>query len=81
MYLRMKRLEACAPGTKFLYWIEPSMLAWLRGMALMEIEEKTEGPMTRTLGEIGSAEELKKALSDDNLKAIAARIPLEVARQ
>lgn len=34
MYLRMKRLEQRIPGTHFKYWIEPSILAWLRGMAV-----------------------------------------------
>ena len=81
MYLRMKRLECRSPGTKFLYWIEPSMLAWLRGMALMEIEEKTEGPMTRTLGAIDSVDALLQALSDDSLRALASRIPLEVTKR
>ncbi|MBP3645638.1 MAG: hypothetical protein J6K55_04350 [Clostridia bacterium] len=81
MYLRMKRLEHFSPGTKFLYWIEPSMLAWLRGMALMEVEEKTIGPMLRTLGSIETAEALKQALSDENLRRIAPLIPLEVAKR
>ena len=81
MYLRMKRLENCAPDTRFLYWIEPSMLAWLRGMALMEIEEKKEGPMTKTLGEVESVEALLDALSDEGLRKIAAHIPLEVTQR
>ena len=81
MYLRMKRLEHHSPSTKFLYWIEPSMLAWLRGMALMEVEEKTIGPMLQTIGNVESVNELKQALSDENLRNIAARIPLEVARR
>jgi len=81
MYLRMKRLEHLSPDTKFLYWIEPSMLAWLRGMALMEAEEKTVGPMLQTIGHVESADELKRALSDEHLRSIAARIPLEVARR
>ena len=81
MYLRMKRLEHLSPETKFLYWIEPSMLAWLRGMALMEVEEKTIGPMLQTLGNIETAEEMKQALTDENLRKIASRIPLEVARR
>lgn len=34
MYLRMKRLQKRLPGTHFEYWIEPSILAWLRSMAL-----------------------------------------------
>jgi len=79
MYLKMKRLEKYSPGTKFLYWIEPSMLAWLRGMALMEIAEQTQGPMLKTLGEIISLSHLTDALSDDSLRNIAPLIPLEVA--
>jgi len=80
MYLRMKRLEKHSPDTKFLYWIEPSMLAWLRGMTLMEIAEKTEGPMLKTIGDIHSVAELKLAVSDEGLRAIADRIPLEVTK-
>lgn len=34
MYLRMKRLQTALPGVHFEYWIEPSLLAWLRSMAL-----------------------------------------------
>lgn len=81
MYLRMKRLEACAPGTKFLYWIEPSMLAWLRGMALMEAAEGIEGPMTKTLGSFKCAEEIRQKLSDENLRNVAAQIPLEITER
>jgi len=81
MYLKMKRLEKHSPETKFLYWIEPSMLAWLRGMALMEIAEKAEGPMIRTIGEVGSMDALMRVLSDESLRKIAPSIPLEVARR
>jgi len=81
MYLRMKRLEKYSPDTKFLYWIEPSMLAWLRGMALMEIAENTDGPLMQTIGTADSVDELIRKLSDENLKKIAPRIPLEVARR
>ncbi len=81
MYLRMKRLEPCSPGTQFLYWIEPSMLAWLRGMALMEIAEEQEGPMLRTIGKVTSYDALVQALSQDGLRSIAPRIPLDVARR
>jgi len=81
MYLKMKRLEKHSPETKFLYWIEPSMLAWLRGMALMEIAEKTEGPMMKTIGSVQSAETLKRALSDENLRRIAPEIPLEITHR
>ena len=81
MYLRMKRLEQYSPGTRFLYWIEPSMLAWLRGMAMMEIAENTPGPMMEAIGVVTSIAQLKQAISDDGMRAIAARIPLEVTKR
>lgn len=81
MYLKMKRLEKHSPDTKFLYWIEPSMLAWLRGMALMEIAENTDGPLMQTIETADSVDELIWKLSDENLKKIAPLIPLEVARR
>ena len=81
MYLRMKHLEHHSPATRFLYWIEPSMLAWLRGMALMEIAENIDGPMTQAVGKLHTAEEVRAALSDDALRAIAHRIPLEVTKR
>jgi hypothetical protein len=81
MYLRMKRLEHHSPKTKFLYWIEPSMLAWLRGMALMEVAEEMDGPMTKTIGKLHTAEEAREKLSDDALRLAAAQIPLEVTQR
>ncbi len=81
MYLKMKRLENHSPGTKFLYWIEPSMLAWLRSMALMEVAEKTEGPMMKTIGSVSSVSELLNVLSDENLAKLAPGIPLEVTKR
>lgn len=81
LYLRMKRLEPYSPDTRFLYWIEPSMLAWLRGMALMEAAEGVKGPMLQTIGECKNAEEWKERLFDDALRRIAAQIPLEVTQR
>ena len=81
LYLRMKRLEHHSPSTKFLYWIEPSMLAWLRGMALMEAAEGSDGPMLKTVGKIETAEDASEKLSDDALRQIAAQIPLEVTER
>ncbi|MDD6143090.1 MAG: hypothetical protein PUD16_06310 [bacterium] len=81
MYLRMKRLEHHSPKTKFLYWIEPSMLAWLRGMALMEAAEGQTGPMMQTIGPANGADELKEKLTDDALRTIAHSIPLEVTQR
>lgn len=81
MYLKMKRLEKHSPDTKFLYWIEPSMLAWLRGMALMEVAENTEGPMLKTIGCVSKVDELMNALTDESLKKLAPFIPLEVTQR
>ena len=81
MYLKMKRLEVCSPGTNFLYWIEPSMLAWLRGMALMEVAEKINGPMLESIGDVDNIDRLIQMLNDENLKKLAPIIPLEVARR
>lgn len=81
MYLKMKRLERLNPQTRFLYWIEPSMLAWLRGMALMEIAENQTGPMMQTIGPVKDYDDLCRKLSQDGLRSVAAHIPLEVARR
>ena len=81
MYLQMKRLEHLSPGTVFLYWIETSMLAWLRGMALMEIAEGEDGPMTRTLGRISGFDELMASLSQEGLRKLAPQIPLEITKR
>ncbi len=81
MYLRMKRLEARWPRTRFLYWIEPSMLAWLRGMGWQELRQGEAGPVLEALGEISSWEDLMAGLSDEGLRAAAARISLEVTRR
>lgn len=80
MYLRMKRLEAHSPGTEFRYWIEPSMLAWLRGMALMELADGP-GPMLRTVGPFSDADDLRARLSNRSLRGLAAHIPMEVAQR
>lgn len=81
MYLKMKRLECRSPATRFYYWIEPSMLCWLRGMALLEIAEDTSGPMLQTIGSVETYDALLRRLSFDGLRALAPRIPLEVARR
>lgn len=81
MYLKMKRLEALSPNTRFLYWIETSMLCWLRGMALMEIAEKKDGPMIEAIGPVKGFEDLKRALSQEGLRRLTPRIPLEVTRR
>ena len=57
------------------------MLAWLRGMALMEMEEKMIGPMLQTIGEADSIEAVRQKISNGNLRKIVADIPLEVAKR
>lgn len=81
MYLRMKRLERGCPQTVFRYWIEPSMLAWLRGMALMELSEKSPGPMLQTIGVGDTASDMRRRLSNENLRRLADRIPSDVAER
>lgn len=81
MYLRMKRLESASPQTRFLYWIEPSILAWLRSMALLEVSQNERGPMLQTIGPLSGVAALREALSDESLRRIAHKIPLEVAQQ
>ena len=39
MYVRFKALEKCVPGAKWRYWVEKSMLVWLRGLIREEMEE------------------------------------------
>lgn len=75
MYVRMKQLEACAPGTRFLYWIERSILAWLRSLILYEAQAG-KGPLLELLGPIATVDELKQKISDDALRGLAPSIPL-----
>jgi len=50
-------------------------------MALMEVAEGVEGPMRKTLGSLLSADEIRRKLSDEHLRAAAAQIPLEVTKR
>lgn len=58
------------------------MLCWLRGMALMEnCEKKGTGPMLEAIGPMKGLEDLRRALSQEGLRRLAPRIPLEVTRR
>ena len=57
------------------------ILPWLRGMALMEIAENETGPMLQTIGPVRDYDDLCEKLSQDGIRRIAARIPLEIARR
>ena len=67
LYLRMRRLEALCPTTRFAYWIEPILLSSLRGMVLDRILD--DGP-----GEIASFEEARALLTDSYLRSLAPKI-------
>ncbi len=74
MYMKMKRLEALSPGKAFAYWIEPSILSLLRGLA---VEAWTAGETQAFAGVIRAdmdEEEVSEALSDERLRACAARL-------
>lgn len=43
MYLRFKALEGCVPGAEWRYWVEKSMLIWLRGLIREEIGRGSGG--------------------------------------
>lgn len=63
LYLKAKKLERLAPQTKFLYWVEESLLSSFRWQNFDEIIEKSS-----------SIEEALRMLSDDNLRILAEKI-------
>lgn len=62
-YLQLKRLEPSAPNTKFLYWVEETLLSRLRWILFDKILDKCN-----------SYNAALERLSDTNLKAIASTI-------
>lgn len=64
MYMRLKRCERLAPGTRFLYWIESSLLSRLRW-------ELFDSVMSCDI----SYEAALRLLSDDSLRRMAAARP------
>lgn len=77
MYLRMKPLEKLSPDTKFLYWIENFLLSRLRSAVFEEIWEKESAAAHGDDGDV-SFEDIKKSLSADGLRALAAEGKAEV---
>lgn len=61
MYLRLKRLEHLTPRTRFLYWVEPSLLSALRWRLFDGILSSSRTP-----------EDARRRLSDDSLRMLAA---------
>lgn len=80
LYLRMKKLEECAPGTEFVYWIEGSLLSHLRFHLFWRMEEAVRAGADDDLGkllgieEISSAEQIEQLLSDESLRSLAERL-------
>jgi len=61
MYLKMKKKEVLSPRTKFLYWVEESLLSSFRWQLFDDVVEKAH-----------SFAEIEQALSDTNLRELAA---------
>ena len=64
LYLRMKRLEPLAPGTVFSYWIEPTLLSYLREMIFASLEDT----------ELSHFDEAFALLQNDGLRRLAPDI-------
>ena len=47
----------------------------------MEIAERKDGPMLEAIGPVKCLDDLKRALSQEGLRRLAPRIPLEVAHR
>ncbi len=63
LYLELRKLEALAPKTHYLYWIEPSLLSVLRHMVFSRITDPASPLQLRGVAP-------KTLLSDDFLKSL-----------
>lgn len=70
MYLHFKALEEYVPGADWRYWVEKSMLIWLRGLIR---EEATQGE--GKLGKMFAALPKEEYLSLEKLRQQAKHIP------
>ncbi len=66
LYLQIKRYEARCPDTRFLYWIEPSLLSLLRRMVAARLCD-SESPLPL------NGAPLESVLSDKFLRTLALR--------
>lgn len=76
MYLRFRALEKHVPGADWRYWVEKSMLIWLRGVIK---EEKAEGKSA--LGRMFAALPDEEAASLARLKEQTKSIPFQWLEQ
>lgn len=74
MYLKMKKLEKFSPETEWHYWIEKTLLSYLRWMLFREMEKGNSFPALPGEKEISSFDEVARLLSDDYLRELAKRI-------
>lgn len=78
MYLKMKKLECTCSETKFLYWIEDSLLSHLRWLLFDEILDFVDGkkplPNSSNLKSISTFAQVEHYLSSQFLRKLAARI-------
>lgn len=68
LYIRMKKLEKLSPKTKFIYWVERTLLSTLRGMVLSQLDGKQE----QGGGTVGSIGQIYGMISDSYLRSLAA---------
>lgn len=78
MYLRMKKLEKHSPETCFLYWIEPSILAFLRSLMLFDFLDGRPNPLA---AQATNTTELWAFLSNERIRAYADQIPLTLLKR
>lgn len=70
MYVRFKALEGWVPGAEWRYWVEKSMLIWLRGLIR---EEMADGK--GKLFDLFAGEQMENLSDLDVLRQLAGRIP------
>lgn len=75
MYLRFRALEKHVPGAKWRHWVEKSMLIWLRGLILEEMDAR-QGELYRHFDKLPP----ERCLQLDLLKQEAARLRPEWVR-
>ena len=73
MYLQARQMEKHSPGTEFTYWIEKSMLLWLRGLMLEEIKAG-EGKLLTLLKARSAEGSLAPLLALDGIRALTLHI-------
>lgn len=77
LYLRARQMERFSPRTEFTYWVERSMLIWLRGLMIEELKAG-EGKLFELLSQKAhTPEEMLSLLSLESIRAMTTEIPTE----